>query len=68
MKFQGKRFMPVDNIDNNKAIFIVGEATDGITKYVALIDLYNIEDRWVEIMSISNVSTNPDVSATDISN
>ena len=59
MKFIGKRFIPVDNSDQTKAIFIVGEAQDGMDHYVALLDLYNIEDRWVEIMSITNVATDP---------
>lgn len=64
MKFLGKRFIPVDNIKGGKAIFIVGEASDGMTRYVALIDLYNPNDRWVETMSITNVSTDPEAQAT----
>ena len=66
MKFLGKRFMPVDNINKSRAIFIVGEAADGLTRYVALIDLYNIQDRWVEIMSITNVSTDPEANSSPV--
>ena len=47
MKFIAKRFMPTDSITKENAIFIVGEAKGGNTRYVALIDLYNPKNRWV---------------------